>query len=197
MDLRNLKLKTKFESVLSFRELERCYTSLVERLNIDSTVEQSKTKSEDLVFDQLKKGTGIKFYRSLWIGKRNIDIFCPCLSGVAKDRSETVFRGLAIEVDGEIHNHQFKMNRDNSKYELLHKLEIALFTIDNNDLKEQSFRSFLNEVKNFKRLDSRGRKRVWRNIYLFTIASHLEHFVVKNHLSIDQISTLKEIRGMK
>lgn len=193
MDLRNLKLRNGFEELLSYESLEKCYLKLCVELGKEKGVEESRTVSEKKVFAVLKSATNLKFFRSLWIGNRNIDLFFPCLG----EKGEKGFKGLAIEVDGGIHNEEFKMTKDNHKYELLHKLRIALYTIENDDLSEESFINFIKNLKLLYRLDSRGRKRVMRNVFLYTISSHLNHIVVKDHFKAEQISTLKMLRGLK
>jgi hypothetical protein len=56
------------------------------------------------------------------------------------------------------------MNKDNSKYDQLHTLGIALYTVENQDLYQPSFRAFVDHLPG---LDSRGRKRVtWTRIML-------------------------------
>lgn len=196
MDLRNLKLQKKFDSFLPYEDIERTYIALVQRLNKGLPKETTKTLKEDLVHGLILKATKMKVLRSIWIKKRNIDLFIPGIYGSSKIIGTSSFKGLAIEVDGEVHNLQAKMNRDNSKYVQLHQLGIALYTIENQDLHQPSFKAFLNHLPGLPQLDTRGRKRVMRNIYLSTLAAHQKDFPLDQYLLSHQIELIEEVRGL-
>lgn len=193
MNLRELNLKYKLEDVLPFSEVLKIYSKLTSILDNKYAVEASRTRFEDTVYRELKNATRLEVERSIWIGSRNIDFFilAPCSRGSSRN-----FKGVAIEVDGKIHNNSVKMKRDNSKYQLLHSLDIALYTIENQDLNSSQFKSFIKDISTLPRLDSRGRKRVKRNICLLTIAKNLENEELLNELNDEKISLLKQIRGL-
>lgn len=169
----------------------------MQQLNKRDSAETTRTLKEDQVSYLIKQECRIKVLRSFWIMKRNVDFFVPSLCGQSSLISKQSFKGLVIEVDGDIHNHQFKMNRDNSKYLQLHKLNIAVHTVENEDLKRESFRAFLRHMKSLPQLDSRGRKRVLRNVYLATLAAHQNDFNLSSYLNSDQISVINEIGELR
>lgn len=197
MDLRNLKLQQKLESLLPFDQLERTYFALVQYLNSKYKYENSQTLKEDKVFYRFKKHTKLKVLRSVWIKKRNIDLFIPSLSSKLSQFGSKSFKGLAIEVDGDIHNHEFKMKRDNSKYFQLHDLEIAVYSIENSDLHKESFKSFIAQISKLPQLDSRGRKRVLRRVYISTLYAHKEEFKLKDYFTENQISMIEKIGELR
>lgn len=197
MDLRYLKLQKKFDCFLPYEQIERTYNALVQYLNKDLPKETTKTLKEDQVYGLIRKRTHMKVLRSIWIKKRNIDLFIPGLYGASKVIGQTSFKGLAIEVDGDVHNLQSKMNKDNSKYGQLHDLGIALYTIENHDLYQPSFRTFLAHLPTLPQLDTRGRKRVMRNIYLATLAAHQKEFPLDQYLLTRQIELIQEAGGLR
>lgn len=197
MDLRYLKLQKKFDCFLPYDQIERTYNALVQYLNKDLPKETTKTLKEDQVYGLIRKRTHMKVLRSIWIKKRNIDLFIPGLYGASKVIGVTSFKGLAIEVDGDVHNLQSKMNKDNSKYWQLHDLGIALYTIENHDLYQPSFRAFLDHLPTLPQLDTRGRKRVMRNIYLATLAVHQKEFPLDQYLLTSQIELIQEAGGLR
>lgn len=201
MDLRNLKRVKKLEEILPFDEIERCYNVMTKILNHDTRAgqEATKTKKEVSVLKRIKEKTKLRSYDSFWIGSRNIDIFIPCLRGERCSfggQSSGPFNGLAIEVDGDVHNSQLKMNRDNSKYDLLKRLRIAVYVIENGDLQEETFKSFLRQISTLPRLDSRAKKRVMRNVYLATLVKQRNKVSLEHLLRPDQIETLKQIHSL-
>lgn len=193
MDLRNLKLKESLEKNLPFNLIEKVYKKLCKQLNTKHQGEPARTLKEFQVYKILKKKTKVKILRSIWIKKRNIDLFIPCLRGERVLQQLNSFKGLVIEVDGDIHNEYGKMKRDNSKYEQLDKLKIALYTIENKDLNEKTFQDLANSFNRLKRLDSRGRKRVLRNVYLATLYAHRSDFDLNKYFNGEQVSLITKI----
>lgn len=197
MDLRYLKLQKKFDCFLPYDQIERTYNALVQHLNKDLPKETTKTLKEDLVYGLIRKATNMKVLRSIWIMKRNIDLFIPGLYGSSKIIGSSSFKGLAIEVDGDVHNLQSKMNKDNSKYGQLHTLGIALYTVENHDVYQPSFRAFVDQLPGLPQLDTRGRKRVMRNIYLATLAAHKRDFPLDQYLMSYQIELIEQAGGLR
>lgn len=195
MDLRYLKFTEKMEKSFPYNVVETAYLGLVKHLNEKYQSERCKTRHEDMINEMLQAHTKLKYFRSFWIRKRNVDFFIPSISGSDKELSIKGYKGLAIEVDGGIHNSQAKMNKDNSKYQQLHRLQIALYTVENDDFKEIPFKQFIMRLRTQQRLDSRARKRVLRNVYLATLASHKD-FDFSKYLNSEQIQLLDQIEEL-
>lgn len=169
MDIRKLdqSVRSKLRKI-NYESLEYNYKSVVKVLNIKYQPELEKTYHEDKVANLIKANSKILFERSIWIGKRNIDFFLPYLAGNFTPNNLR-FKGLAIEVDGPIHNEYQKMQRDNSKYKHLHDIGIAVYTIENSDLLELTFSNMLKSFGAVKKIDYRAKRRLYRNIFIKTI----------------------------
>lgn len=165
----------KFFTKIPFVDLERTYITLCHALNSKYGVETSQTHAEDVIYNNIKKVCRLEVIRSMWIGNLNIDMFIPSIKSEADGDSnltKRVFRGLALEIDGDIHNTQFKMKKDQHKYKALDSMSICLFVIENTDINHIVVKNMINNLNTLKRLDTRARKRLLRNIYIHTILSH-------------------------
>lgn len=196
MDLRYLKLEEPLKKSLPTQLIKESYLTLCRELEKQHPQENTRTLKELELEKAIKKRTAIKIHHSIWIGKRNIDLFIPSICSRSEPHSKRNFRGLAIEVDGDFHNHSSKMNRYNNKYNLLHRLNISLYTIENCDLKHPNVQGFLDSLKTLPRLDCRGRERVMRNIYLITLAKHIDSPCVNMRLSEDQMNLIRNINDL-
>ncbi|MBT3981254.1 MAG: hypothetical protein HOE90_07855 [Bacteriovoracaceae bacterium] len=168
------------EEKVSFQELEFAYDML--RLELYKLYERTQTRHEAKIVKEIRKHYSGEILTSFWIGNRNVDIFIPGVKGEAPEVnnadhfwSPRVFKGLAIEIDGEIHNTEFKMKKDNSKYRQLHKLDIALLTIENNDINLEGTRRMISQIPTLETLSFRPRKRLLRDVYIITLLSHYKH----------------------
>lgn len=148
---------------LSSRALHHLYEHSCKILTAKYKQQLSRTNSENYIARKIKNETKLKCIPGAWIGKFNVDFFLPGLRGGNSNC------GVAIEVDGGIHNHEIKMKKDNYKYNLLRDLGIALMTISNDDRTEQTSINFINNLKNLPRADSRLKRRMWVKIYRKTI----------------------------
>jgi hypothetical protein len=154
--------------------LKHAYNVLSKELDEEYKLETQRTMFENS-FSKLLRGVAckIEYHRSFWIGKRNIDFFFPTLAGTPiKSEQEKRYRGLAIEIDGKIHDQYEKMQRDQSKYKLLHNLGIATIVVENHHFDCPAVISILNNLSRLPRIDTRAKRRLLRNIYLITLDSH-------------------------
>jgi len=161
---------------VSFKEIEKAYWDVVRFLDDKYEMESKQTFFEDILVGVLKSKTNKTIFRSFWIGNRNIDIFIPYVSLGIQSNS----RGLAIEVDGEIHNSYRKMIRDESKSDLLHSLRLNVVVIENHDFNHPVVSNLLNNIVSFKGSDFRSRRRLLRNIYLKTLIMNKGHVYKQN-----------------
>lgn len=184
MDLRkkSLEFRKKFNQVNDVG-LEKAYIDLCELLGTVYTPTMSRTFSEDKVFELIRQSTKLEVLRSAWIGNANIDLFLPSvrantdLNGPSSKAQG--FRGLAIEIDGKIHENYVKILKDQKKYASLHELCISTISIENHDRKSPVVLDLIKNLKNLKRLDHRAKSRLKRDIYLGTIIAHKA--LIKEH----------------
>jgi hypothetical protein len=126
-----------------------------------------KTEGETVVANYLTEITKLKVYTSFLCGPYSLDLFIP---GV-RAQGRSGLHGIAIEVDGGSHLHPVKMSKDNYKYDFLQSLRIAVMSLTSRDELNRATRSALDGIKLLKRLDTRGRERVMRRVYVNTICS--------------------------
>ncbi|MDD4976425.1 MAG: hypothetical protein PHY93_18855 [Bacteriovorax sp.] len=172
MDLRKESMVyRKHLNQISHKELKRAYLLLCELLESVHKSEMSRTASEDAVYNLIKQSTKLQVFRSFWIGKRNIDLFIPAIRANLNSgfTSSQGFKGLAIEIDGKIHDRYFKMKKDENKYEMLKELSICTVTIENHDINNPIVINMIQNLAKIKKVDSRAKSRLLRNIYLKTI----------------------------
>lgn len=159
--------------------LEAAYEKTVKLLNIQYPDCAHRTTAEKAVLEAIAHSTGLQFQRSTWIANRNIDLVCTsigrlyqyCRKGQKIDRTQAI-RGLAIEVDGRIHDREFKMKKDNSKLDLLRELGIGCISIENTDVHATTVKNLIRSLKEMPRLPYRSQQRLKRKIYVATLAYH-------------------------
>ena len=153
------------------KDLELAYLSLSRVLSQRNAREMVRTKAEIDILRSLNLWSNLHIEKSFWIGKRCIDLFVPYVTGGIGDRRQ---RGLAIEVDGDVHFCESKMRRDQAKYELLHRLRIGTIILRNEDFRESSsrLRLFSTEISELPRLDFRAKKRLMRDIFIQTLLAN-------------------------
>ncbi len=90
-----------------------------------------------------------------------------------REDGEGRFKGVAIEVDGAIHNVTSKMKIDSFKEKGLNDLKIGLWRFTNYHVFSKSgLPTKLSLGNAYVRLCSHDRKRLWSRIYLLTIIYH-------------------------
>lgn len=195
MDLRkkSLEFRKKFNHVNDLG-LEKAYTDLCELLGTVYTPTMSRTFSEDKIFELIRQSTKLEVLRSAWIGNANIDLFLPSVrasvdfNGPCRVQG---FRGLAIEIDGKVHQNYVKILKDQKKYASLHELGISTISIENQDCKSPVVLDLIKNLKKLKRLDHRAKSRLKRDIYLGTILAHKS--VIKEHDLVCCLSILNHL----
>lgn len=151
--------------------LKQLYFKIVERLNFKYRLHLQRTHSEYDYYNQIKSfHPKIKFYHSLWIGNSLADLFFPNIGGVVN--GEKRHHGFVIEIDGSIHNHPGKMNKDEYTYDKYLQLGFACHGLKNQDKREYTVARLLEEINCLPKLDSRATKRVMRRVYIETILIH-------------------------
>lgn len=197
MDLRELKLKRPLEKILPFSTLERVYQETRKKCIQLHPPEKNQTEKENDFYRLIKSKTKMEVYRSFLIGKRFADFFIPCLKGEVQIRhGQRQMQGVVIEIDGKVHDKEYKMRKDNSKYELIHKLDIALSSIDNEDVEKPSTRNLIRSLTELPRLDTRGRRRLIQKVYLTTLARNSARIDYSKALSSEQLSIIQQVNSL-
>lgn len=193
IDLREWKLTKGIESLIPFKDLQSRYFELCDVLNVSQKDISMRTFAEDRVLADLRRYTKLEIKRSMWIGPHSIDLFLPSIvGGNLNDAIKS--HGLAIEVDGDVHNWESKIKKDHQKIHNIKKLGIAVCSILNEDSKEHTYRSILEHIGKCKRLDSRGKKRLLRNIYIYTMSVHLGDEEIVNTFGEESLWLFQKMR---
>ena len=130
-----------------------------------------QTYAERRFAHELALATAKDVHCALWIGASCIDLFIPNVR--SKGNGKRVMKGLAIEIDGDSHNYETKMRKDEVKGLMLKCIGIGQTSVANWDLNCISVRNLIEQLKSLRPLDSRDRRRLWRRIQLLTLAAHL------------------------
>lgn len=155
---------------ISNEALEAKYLQLVDILNKRYPRSIEQTPFEKYIIKKIRVSTKLQIRRSYWIGPFNFDLFF----GQLGELGASSMRGLAIEVDGSIHDVQIKMSKDQIRYNMLHALKIGLHPVDNREVNSKTESDFISKIKSIRRLDHRARKRLLWDIHLFTLCCHLK-----------------------
>ena len=183
IDLRNINITSLKLSDLNGAILKREYSQIVDELNFKFLSVKNRTLQEYAFEAHLIHRTSLKIFNTFWIGSYCIDFFIPALA-------------LSIEIDGTVHEREFKGKVDMSKVDQNRDLGIFTYSIENCDLKHPCVKALLNEIRRMKRRDSRARSRLLRNIYIFTILANRTDSEIRERLgeSIGEIfSKLRKI----
>lgn len=156
----------------SLNKVEIEYYKLVKQQK--SKYENTITLPERKFFKQLNLHQKKKIYQSIPIGSHIIDLFIPNIR-TNLQHPMRIMRGLAIEIDGDVHNYEDKMKKDERKGIELSFIGIGVIHIQNWDFNNPSVDVFTKKHSNLKSLDSRERKRLWRRIMLLTLALRLNN----------------------
>lgn len=147
--------------------IKKAYIELVKKKNASSR-EHERTSHERQLAYRLMIFTNKAILASTWIGHHCFDLFIPNVrSEIGEGRR---MRGLAIEVDGDVHNLESKMRKDERKSEILQMIGVGQTHIPNLEFNEPTVKIIQERLKGLKPLDSRERRRLWKRIYLITIA---------------------------
>ncbi len=147
--------------------IRRNYLEVVQKLR-SSSREHERTSHERALSDRIRVFTRKTILPSVWIGNHCIDLFIPNVRSQPGEVRK--MRGLAIEVDGNVHDLESKMRKDQTKSEVLQMIGIGEVHIPNLEFNEPTVLAIQKNLKDLKPLDSRERRRVWRRIELITIA---------------------------
>lgn len=150
------------------------YEKICSLIGVGRHLEMLRTPAEDKFLKLFKSQWRIQLYPQVWIGNLCVDWFTPALGErVDRNRRRSRFKGVAIEIDGSVHNQTSKMKIDSFKEQSLTKLGIGLWRFSNEQVfKNEGLPSRLTLGSDYARLCSQDRKRLWSRIQLLTIIYH-------------------------
>lgn len=177
-EAKNLEKRFYGFSLYDYKTLEKAYFKICKSLN--AVFKESKTTYAEIQFcKKLKSKTRLKFFTSFWIINRNVDFFFPSMGTLyprftkgSKILKQRHMRGLAIEVDGDVHNLEVKIKKDENRDELLNKLCIGVTTVKNEDLAIKQINQFISGIRTQDILCTRSKRRIMSKIYFLTIVYH-------------------------
>lgn len=160
-------------------ELKIVYESAKEKLIFQNKMATIRTHSEIYFANEVKRHTRLEVLPSVWIGRFCVDFLIPGIGGeLIKGRRK--LRGLAVEIDGPIHNIEPKMKKDENRRGVLASLGIGLYSIENSDLNSKPVKAFLNELRELPRLSWRAKQRVMSRVYSWTVIANNALYVGGN-----------------
>ena len=174
------------------RQIREGHERLQNRLQNMFPQASSPTFFENEFFRKLKSSTSLEVLQSTWIGNGCVDIFIPGVAG--EPGASRQMRGLVLEVDGPVHDQESKMRRDEHKRDQLAELRIGTMSLRNESLRHEASLLLVRKIRWMPRLDTRARRRLWRDIYLFTLVLHGTREEVSSVLGIPE-HLVEELEG--
>lgn len=172
--------------------LQNAYALVCRDLDQRHSVKRFATSAEDRFAERFKAEWKIRLYRQVWVGNFALDFFTPAF-GTYKSDCERGYglKGLAFEIDGPIHETEPKIKKDQHKTESLNDLGILVWRLTNEQVFEgRALPNRTNFQKQFGKLCSRERARIWSRIYLLTILYHGNFGMVRSYFS--RLKTVSE-----
>ena len=145
--------------LISPTRLHEAYQKVTRSLNKTYEAETIRTRAERYLHQLLRESTGEDIKASMWIGNHCVDLFIPRI-------------GLAIEVDGDIHDNEMKMRKDELKEEFLAKLGIMVWHINNNEIRRRAVD--IKNVLEHPKTKEKDINALLNTIYVETIGAHLD-----------------------
>lgn len=161
-------LKSRSSSV-SIAELHSHYKKAATQLATSCPGAMEKTSAERMVRQALKEMGVLYVVTSMWVGRKNIDLMAPGLTGLSMGKNRVRFTGVAIEVDGPSHNFTPKFLADVDKDNLLCLIGAIPFRVKNEEIRDGRILEALSRVCTYSAIDSRSRRRLKKRIYLVTV----------------------------
>lgn len=185
INFRNHRMSENIELLFPPTRLESAYNFITKELNRRylTRLESVRTGAEYQVLRKIKNHVSVRCQKSIWIGRRNVDLFFPQL-----------LNGLVIEVDGDVHFRISNMRRDTSKLNALDFLGIKTIVIQNHAITNQTFLNIIHWIASLRPGDTRKKQRVLRNIQLKTILDNFQAIDLSQTLPQKSIYALTELK---
>lgn len=153
---------------IPFKDLQAIYLSTIKRIGAENRQITIRTHSELVIHSYIAKTTRLTILPGFWIGKSCFDFFVPSIGGDLVNGKRSM-RGLAIEIDGLVHQYEGKMKKDEHKITMLGKLGIGLLNIENCDIHSPAIAKLISSIQTMPRLSFRSRQSVLRKVYAHTL----------------------------
>ena len=144
-------------SIISFDEIKKRYTEV--RLNAEKEHRKlfTKTEKEKEVLRMLKTYSRMRIDTAVFLSRTSIDLYIHAL-------------GIIIEVDGDFHDKEGKMIRDNHKIKITQQLGIKFLSIRNEDIKSITVQNLIKDIcLNTQPLNSIKRREVYLSFMIYTL----------------------------
>lgn len=158
------KLKA-LRTIYGHQGLEQLYWRTCAYLRGRQPLAEQQTHAECKFLRVLRRHTKLRLFPSFWIGRSCFDVFIPAVRGGVHSK----MRGLVIEIDGPVHLIENKMKKDEARGEMLRQFGIVHMALDNMDLGGELPQLLISELKTFRRLDHRARRRLLGNVHAWTV----------------------------
>lgn len=175
-ELRQILKGTKvLENGLCANKLRRIHLNVNQQLNlINGYKDAIPTPWERKFAKQLRRHFGSKFIHSFWIGPYQLDIFIPNLR--SQLRIERSFNGIDYEIDGPIHNQEFKTRKDTYREAYLDgQFRIITKRVINTEVYYRTVRAELVSLKHLRRLNHKTRIILERKMAIHTIGCAMQN----------------------
>ncbi len=168
----------RFTYQIYFGIYRTCFISWLQTIKSDfkqnEAHELTSTASERIIVERLKRITKSKVETQFLIGNICLDIFLPNLAIKDLKTGRVASRGIAIEVDGPIHNSPQKVNKDIFKEKYLNLVGISLFRINNMDRLEFKL-PIPKNYQEIQKFDYRSKTAQLKRIKLLTVIAHSDY----------------------
>lgn len=199
-----IRLWEKTPKNFTMPQLKFAYDNITHCLTADYMKRDSQRTIAQKKFVQwFQKASKLKIHHDIWIGNHTVDAVIP---GIRTNRSI----GFVIEIDGGIHNAEFKAKKDNNaeSFFITH-LKTPTMRIQNQDVTWQCVSSIADDLSQKRTTDTRTLRRWWTRVYILTLsfggaklseAASIEFDAALTKvlgLSIQQLETLDGLAPLK
>lgn len=160
-----------FSSVFRFDEIKREYYRISNEQQVKNKLIYYKTTKEIAFKKILKERTRMKTDATVLFGNSTFDLYVHAL-------------GIAIEIDGDVHDHEAKMIKDEIKINTCSLLGIKLMSISNKDIKSKTIKSFLDQITTLPTLNSIKRREIFLGVMIYGIMVHNPKFI-ENYFGVN------------
>ena len=144
-------------SVINYSEIRRKYNEV--RLEAEKEHRKlfTKTEKEKDVLRMLKDHTRMKIDTAVFLNRTSLDLYIHAL-------------GIIIEVDGNFHDQEGKMIRDNHKINIAQRLGIKFLSIRNEDVKSVTVQDLIKNIcQDTQVLNSIKRRELYLGFMIYTL----------------------------
>lgn len=179
----------------SFNNLKEAFNRTQTTLK-DKYPESSTTSVQKQFAALLDKYYNRQYFQNLYIGNHCPDFFLPHYRHYKSNSA-------VVEIDGPIHGNTAKQKKDDHKENIFYEqFNIAVFRFQNNIVMNESTVNFVKSLNNYHSPDSKSSMRLWRKLFISTIAHHGNEAIFKNVFGInlaqfqELVDTVRNSKGL-